>query len=98
MASFTLFTPNQTPKVAAYCSTDGKPNNVDIGQVKHRFHLINIWLIPPGSRVLEIGCGQGNTMAVLAEIVGSDGHVNAVDPAPGDYGSPWTLGDAQAAP
>lgn len=52
-------------------------------------------MIKPGSRVLEIGCGQGNCTAVLAEAVGPAGHVDACDPAPPDYGSPFTLAEAQ---
>jgi Methyltransferase domain len=45
---------------------------------------------------LEIGCGQGDCTEVLAEAVGPTGHVDAIDPAPLDYGSPETLGEAQA--
>ncbi|RFU78997.1 hypothetical protein TARUN_3228 [Trichoderma arundinaceum] len=69
--------------------------DIEIGQAEHRVKLINCWRIAPGSRVLEIGCGQGTTTAVLAEAVGPTGHVDAVDPGRPDYGSPWTLAQAQ---
>ncbi|KAL7787442.1 S-adenosyl-L-methionine-dependent methyltransferase [Trichoderma ceciliae] len=69
--------------------------NLEIGQAEHRIKLINFWRLAPGSRVLEIGCGQGTTTAVLAEAVGPTGHVDAIDPGRPDYGSPWTLAQAQ---
>jgi SAM-dependent methyltransferase len=69
--------------------------DLEIGQAEHRIKLINFWRLAPGSRVLEIGCGQGTTTAVLAEAVGPTGHVDAVDPGRPDYGSPWTLAQAQ---
>ena len=69
---------------------------VEEGQAIHRIRLVNFWQIPPGARVLEIGCGQGNCTAVLALAVGPQGHVDAVDPAPMDYGAPFTLAQAQA--
>ncbi|KAK1251855.1 hypothetical protein MKX07_007334 [Trichoderma sp. CBMAI-0711] len=69
--------------------------DMEIGQAEHRIKFINFWQLAPGSRVLEIGCGQGTTTAVLAEAVGSTGHVDAVDPGPPEYGSPWTLAQAQ---
>jgi SAM-dependent methyltransferase len=52
------------------------------------------WGIPPGARVLEIGCGQGDTTAVLADAVGPDGRVVAVDLAGPDYGAPTTIGES----
>lgn len=69
---------------------------IEVVQAKHRIELVNKWQIPPGSRVLELGCGQGTCTNVLAETVGPDGHVDAVDPGSPDYGSPFTLGQAQA--
>ncbi|UNI17618.1 hypothetical protein JDV02_003949 [Purpureocillium takamizusanense] len=69
---------------------------VELAQAAHRVRLVNLWRIPPGSRVLEIGCGQGTLTAVLAEAVGPEGRVDAVDPGSPDYGAPWTLGQAQA--
>lgn len=52
-------------------------------------------IITPGSHVLELGCGQGTATTVLAEAVGSAGHVDAVDPGAPDYGAPFTLAEAQ---
>ncbi|RPD65371.1 S-adenosyl-L-methionine-dependent methyltransferase [Lentinus tigrinus ALCF2SS1-7] len=64
-------------------------------QVQQRAQLVNTWSIKPGEKVLEIGCGQGDCTVVLATAVGDEGSVTAVDPASLDYGSPYTLGQAQ---
>lgn len=63
-------------------------------QTIHRLKLVDFWNIRAGSRVLEIGCGQGDTTAVLAYIVGDTGFVHAIDIASPDYGSPVTVGDS----
>jgi predicted methyltransferase len=55
---------------------------IPVSQTKHRFEILSRWNIPSGSRVLELGCGQGDCTAVLAHIVGPTGHVTAVDPGP----------------
>lgn len=94
---FYPFTKADAPAIASYAI--GKPENiqkVEVPQTEHRLNLVNIWEIPAGSRVLEVGCGQGTTTSVLASIVGPEGKVDALDPARLDYGSPWTLGQAQA--
>ena len=57
-------------------------------QFEHRANIVKSWNIPPGSRVLEIGPGQGDCTIVLATAVGESGHVDAVDPAPLNYGMP----------
>lgn len=83
IASYQLLPPNGLP--------------VEEAQATHRIHLLHSWsAIPLGSTVLEIGCGQGNCTAVLAEAVGATGHVDAIDPASPDYGSPFTLAQAQS--
>lgn len=64
-------------------------------QTEHRLRLIGLWQIPKGARVLEIGCGQGDTTAALACVVGEGGFVHGVDTAPGSYGAPSTLGEAR---
>ncbi|KAK3372334.1 hypothetical protein B0H63DRAFT_292384 [Podospora didyma] len=71
---------------------------IELSQATHRINLVNAWgVIHPGSRILELGCGQGTCTAVLAEAVSQvgGGQVDAVDPAPLDYGMPFTLGEAQ---
>ena len=83
-------------RVAAYSLQEPDSPTIELGQARHRIRIINTWGIRRGSRILEIGCGQGNCTAVLAEAVGPSGHVDAVDPAPGDYGAPFTLDQAQA--
>ncbi|KAH8096773.1 S-adenosyl-L-methionine-dependent methyltransferase [Cristinia sonorae] len=65
-------------------------------QIQHRIDLIKSWDIQPGEKILELGCGQGDCTIALAAAVGEEGHVTAVDPGSLDYGSPYTLGQAQA--
>ncbi|MBS1701481.1 MAG: class I SAM-dependent methyltransferase [Armatimonadetes bacterium] len=63
-------------------------------QTAHRRRMLETWSIPAGSKVLEVGCGQGDMTAVLMEAVGPDGHVTAVDLASPTYGAPETLAEA----
>ena len=69
-------------------------NEIQRVQTAHRLKLIQFWGIEEGSRVLEIGCGQGDTTAALAYVVGEKGFVHGVDIASDNYGAPITLGDA----
>ena len=61
-----------------------------IAKITHRRRLADFWSIEKGSTVLEIGCGQGETAAVIATIVGEYGNVVAVDIADPNYGYPVT--------
>ena len=61
--------------------------NVQLSQTNHRLVLLQHWNIPTGSRILELGCGQGDCTTVLAHAVGEEGSVTAVDPAELDYGA-----------
>ena len=72
-------------------------NAADIQKVQtaHRLKLIEFWEIPAGANVLEIGCGQGDTLAALAHVVGKTGFVHGVDVAGENYGAPETLGQAR---
>ena len=65
-------------------------------QTQHRLSLIEQWAIDAGSKVLELGCGQGDCTTALAAVTGDDGTVVAVDPAEPTYGAPYTLGQAQS--
>lgn len=47
-------------------------------QIGHQ--LINMLDLQRGSKVLDLGCGTGFLSEVLADVVGSDGQVVAVDP------------------
>jgi len=67
-----------------------------VGQMEQRIQLVKTWGIQPGEKIIEIGCGQGDCTVALATAVGDSGHVTAIDPASLDYGSPFTLGQAQA--
>ncbi|KAI1201166.1 SAM-dependent methyltransferase [Nemania serpens] len=83
------------PKIATYSPhVPGHPE-VEVAQARHRIRLVNLWDLKPGTRVLELGCGQGSATAVLAEAIGASGHVDAVDPGAPDYGAPFTLSQAQ---
>lgn len=78
-----------------------EPKKWEIEQLQHRLNLVNIWTSSSfnrfhGCTILEIGCGQGDMTIALAHAVASNGRVMALDPAPLDYGSPTTLGEAQA--
>ncbi|KAF2427190.1 putative SAM-dependent methyltransferase [Tothia fuscella] len=88
--------PGLAESLAAKCLCDSLHSDVQLGQTRHRIKLVNAWQISSGSNVLEIGCGQGDCTAVLASVTGESGHVDAIDPAPLSYGSPWTLGQAQS--
>jgi cyclopropane fatty-acyl-phospholipid synthase-like methyltransferase len=63
-------------------------------QLKHRLDLVEAFGIEKGMSVMEIGCGQGDTTAAIADAVGEDGKVIAIDIASRDYGAPLTLGQA----
>ena len=58
--------------------------------------LVETWAPEPGQHVLEVGCGHGDTTAVLAEAVGPDGRVVAIDRATASYGGPITIGQAHS--
>lgn len=61
--------------------------SIQHSQTLHRLVLLQHWDIAPGSKVLELGCGQGDCTTVLAYAVGEQGRVVAVDPAELDYGA-----------
>jgi ubiquinone/menaquinone biosynthesis C-methylase UbiE len=92
--------PDSTPNVSV--SSSSQPQHgitqpaTQYAQNSHRTNLINMWSIPRKSQIIEIGCGQGDCTEVLALAIGPEGHIDAIDPAPLDYGSPETLGEAQA--
>jgi hypothetical protein len=57
-------------------------------QVKHRLALTDAWSVREGDRILEIGCGHGETTVTLATIAGPTGRVVAVDSSSPEYGKP----------
>jgi ubiquinone/menaquinone biosynthesis C-methylase UbiE len=63
-----------------------KKFSIQHAQTLHRLALLQHFRISPGSKVLELGCGQGDCTIVLANAVGEEGSVVAVDPAPLSYG------------
>jgi SAM-dependent methyltransferase len=81
-------------ELAALMASSADSPGQQLRQTRFRVALVGDWRIPEGSRVLEIGCGQGDTTAVLADAVGSHGRVIAVDLAEPGYGAPVTVGDS----
>ncbi|KAI2722720.1 hypothetical protein CBS147332_3649 [Penicillium roqueforti] len=69
--------------------------SIQHSQTIHRLVLLQHWNVATDSKVLELGCGQGDCTTALANAVGEQGRVVAVDPADLDYGAPYTLGQAQ---
>ena len=65
-------------------------------QTHFRHQLVKSWHIHAGDKVLEIGCGQGDMTAVLANAVGKRGSVVAVDSASSTHGTPATLAESAA--
>jgi SAM-dependent methyltransferase len=62
-------------------------------QLAHRIALLSQSNIQDGDRILEVGCGQGDCTTALA-LLYHNSRITAVDPAPSDYGTPETLGQA----
>ncbi|KAF7327801.1 Methyltransf-25 domain-containing protein [Mycena kentingensis (nom. inval.)] len=77
-----------------HASLSGYGPTSSVAQAQYRIDIVSKWPIRAGDRVLELGCGQGDTTLALAEAVGEAGHVDAVDPGRLDYGGPKTLGEA----
>ncbi|KAM3463429.1 hypothetical protein MY5147_000138 [Beauveria neobassiana] len=66
-----------------------------IPRFKLRLATIDAWGVEKGERLLDIGCGQGESSVALAAVVGDTGNVTAIDTAPMDYGHPFTMREAQ---
>ncbi|NED77248.1 methyltransferase domain-containing protein [Streptomyces sp. SID9944] len=88
--------PARAAALAAGMAAAEHSPGVQLTQTRHRAALVAGWGIAPGSTVLELGCGQGDMTAVLAEAVGPRGRVTAVDVADPSYGAPVTLGESTA--
>ncbi|MDP1420646.1 class I SAM-dependent methyltransferase [Peribacillus simplex] len=52
-----------------------KVDLIQQAQLQHRLELVEAFGIRKGMRVLEIGCGQGNTTVAIADSVGENGCV-----------------------
>jgi SAM-dependent methyltransferase len=83
---------DESEEIASQMALYSACPDVQVIQTRFRLQLVRGWNIPEGSRVLEVGCGQGDMTAVLAHAVGSSGHVTAIDAADPDYGGPVTVG------
>jgi hypothetical protein len=83
-----------TDALAALMAAGAVSPAEQLRQTAFRVALVDAWQIPAGARVLEIGFGQGDTTAVLADAVGERGRVVAVDLGEPTYGAPITIGDS----
>jgi len=86
MGSFSPEISLSPPQEIVACLFDQRLPEHNLAAIDHRQQLIRSWGIPPGSKVVEIGPGQGDFTIALADAVGPTGRVFAVDPAPLDYG------------
>ncbi|WP_053689309.1 class I SAM-dependent methyltransferase [Streptomyces sp. WM6372] len=84
----------KAPSIAAAMAAASVGPGIQLAQTRYRAALVSGWGIPAGASVLEVGCGQGDMTAVLAEAVGPQGRVVAVDIADPSYGAPLTLGQS----
>ncbi|KAJ7627475.1 SAM-dependent methyltransferase-like protein [Roridomyces roridus] len=84
-----MTTTSSAAKFALLSGYGARSDGPIIAQAQYRIDLVSKWstYIKPGARILELGCGQGDTTLVLAEAVGENGHVDAVDPGALDYGT-----------
>ncbi|KAI3391457.1 hypothetical protein diail_7319, partial [Diaporthe ilicicola] len=81
-------------------------DNIFIPRFKQRLSIIKAWDILASSasndgakplHILDIGCGQGESSAALAVVLGpSCAHVTGIDTARPDYGSPYTVSETHA--
>ncbi|PZG03040.1 methyltransferase type 11 [Micromonospora craterilacus] len=85
---------SKVPSIAAAMAAADVSPDIQLTQTRYRAALVSGWGIPAGASVLEVGCGQGDMTAVLAEAVGPQGRVVAVDIADPSYGTPITLGQS----
>ncbi|KAK7952809.1 uncharacterized protein PG986_008537 [Apiospora aurea] len=67
-----------------------------IPRFQHRLAILKALSIPAGSRILDIGCGQGESTLALALELGERCRVTGIDTALPDYGTPYTVSQAQA--
>jgi SAM-dependent methyltransferase len=81
-------------EIASLMAASAHDSDIQVTQTSYRLELADTWQIPEGARVLEIGCGQGDMTAVLADRAGPNGTVVGTDVAPRDYGAPVTVGES----
>ncbi|KAJ5655120.1 S-adenosyl-L-methionine-dependent methyltransferase [Penicillium taxi] len=81
--------------LASYLHDERTRESIIEPKFQHRLALGDAWQIKPGSRVLDVGCGQGESSLVLALATGPTGHIIGIDTAPPDYGGPYTVAQSQ---
>jgi ubiquinone/menaquinone biosynthesis C-methylase UbiE len=66
-------------------------SKVWVPRFKLRLAITSEWNIGAGKRVLDIGCGQGESSVTLALQLGPTSHITGIDTARPDYGGPYTV-------
>lgn len=88
--------PSDLETLLSCCLHDPKNDElIYIPRFTHRLALTKAWSIEPGQRVLDIGCGQGESCLAVALDLGPSGHVTGIDTAAPDYGTPFTIKESQ---
>ena len=88
-------TPDSYPElIAQHMALFQEGSDIQVEQTEFRMRIAKSWDIKKGDRLLEVGCGQGDMTAVLADAVGPEGFIRAVDLAGPEYGFPVRLGDS----
>ncbi|MCJ1357637.1 MAG: hypothetical protein MMC33_007633 [Icmadophila ericetorum] len=96
--------PSQTSKLGSSkldtllscCLHDPKQEDlIYIPRFKHRLTLTKAWSIKPNQKILDIGCGQGESCLAVALDLGPSGHVIGIDTAEPDYGTPFSIQKSQ---
>jgi len=68
-------------RIAHWDRVAGQPRISLFGRTYHRrLHQIYRFLIPPGQRVLELGCGNGRLLAAAAAVVRPGGAMVMIEP------------------
>jgi protein-L-isoaspartate(D-aspartate) O-methyltransferase len=65
-----------------YVDNEGRSLNASSSEPAFILHLLSLLDIKPGMKVLEIGCGTGWLLAIIANLVGSDGVAVGVEIEP----------------
>ncbi|KAE8416403.1 hypothetical protein BDV36DRAFT_284544 [Aspergillus pseudocaelatus] len=76
-------------------STSALKTQIFIPRFIHRLRMAEAWGISSGERILDIGCGQGDSSLILAHLVGPNGRITGIDSVQPEYGTPFAVQQSQ---